>query len=247
MGHGHATMGAAAWVALTATGSGALGLVPMEPQEVIAGALITAGFALWPDSDHHSGTIAHSLPPLSNLLTRGVGAISGGHRQATHSLLGIAVTVVLALALALLRVDVPGHPDFQLGAWLLVLLPVAFAARALRLTRDWLSAWAVAAGVATGAIWFAPESLWWLPLAAGLGCAVHILGDLLTTQGVPVLWPWKPAPAVETMLWKSNGFFAVPILGTAGSAREWVFVTAINLYLAWVGYEATAAWLPEIL
>ncbi|GAA4428622.1 hypothetical protein GCM10023169_29970 [Georgenia halophila] len=78
---------------------------------------------------------------------------------------------------------IPGHPDFQLGAWLLVLLMVAFAARALRLTRGSVSSWIVALAAATVAVWFAPAHLWWLPLAVGVGCVVHVAGDALTTQG----------------------------------------------------------------
>src|SRR5699024_3556816 len=78
MGHGHATMGAAGWIARTGTTAG-LGLLHMEPAQIAAGALITAGAALLPDADHHSGTIAYSLPPLSGLITRAVGQASGGH------------------------------------------------------------------------------------------------------------------------------------------------------------------------
>lgn len=234
MGHGHATTGAAAWVALTTTTSGGLGVVPMSTEHVVAGALVTAGAALLPDSDHHSGTIAHSLPPLSNVITRGVGALTGGHRHGTHSLLGVTVAFALAWVLAPLRVDVPGHPDFQLGAWLLVLLMVSFAARALRLTRGWLSSWAIALGAATAAVWFAPDQMWWLPMAVGIGCVTHVLGDALTTQGVPLLWPFTPTPTIPSPLWRENGYMAVPILGTAGSLREWGFVLAINVYLLWM-------------
>src|SRR5690606_30760854 len=96
MGHAHATTGAAAWVAITTVGAEPLGLAPLGVEQILAGALVTAGAALLPDADHHSGTIAHSLPPLSNIVTSAVGTIAGGHRHATHSLLGILVTFTLA-------------------------------------------------------------------------------------------------------------------------------------------------------
>lgn len=242
MGHGHATMGAVGWLALTATTTGALGVIPMSPAEVAAGAVVTAGAALLPDADHHNGTIAHSLPPVSTVITRAVGQASGGHRHGTHSLLGVLAAFALAWLLAPVRLDLPWglHDDFQLGAWLLIVLMVSFAAKALRITRGWRTSWAVAVGAGTAAVWFAPEQLWWLPLSVGMGAFIHILGDALTVQGVPLLWPWRPSPAVETPVWKKNGHFAIPVLGTAGSAREWVFVVALDLYLLWVLLESLA-------
>lgn len=242
MGHGHATMGAAAWVALTSTASGALGLVPMSPAHVLTGAVVCAGAALLPDADHHSGTLAHSLPPVSTVLTRVVGQVSGGHRHATHSLLGVLGCFALAWALAPLRLDLPWGlaQDYQVGAWLLVVLTTAFAARALHLTRGWASSWAAALLSGSATIYYAPEQIWWLPVAVGVGAMVHLLGDLLTVQGIPLLWPLRPKPIVETALWKNNGHFAVPALGNAGSVREWVMVMGLNVYILVVGVETFA-------
>src|SRR5690625_80571 len=218
MGHGHATMGAVGWVALTSTSAGALGVLLMAPAQVAAGALVTAGAALLPDADHHNGTIAHSLPPVSGVVTRFVGQASGGHRHGTHSLVGVLIASALAWALAPLRIDLPWGlaDDFQIGAWVLALLRVAVAAKQVRRHRRWKAAWIVSVSAATAAVYFAPEQLWWLPLSVGMGCAIHILGDVLTAQGCPLLWPWRPSPLVETPLWKKNGHFALPALGNAG-------------------------------
>lgn len=230
MGHGHAVMGAAAWVAATAPTMIGLGGLPAS--QVLVGGVVTAGAALLPDADHHSATISRSLPPVSSLLARAIAAISGGHRQGTHSLIGIAAFSFLAGLLATPRIEVAGHL-FQIGSWILVVLLVAFAAKALRLTRGWLSCWALAVVAATGLVWFAPASLWWLPASVGLGVGIHILGDLLTTDGVALLWPWK------------TGRIAVPLLGNAGSVREWILVTALYGYLAWFGLypQIPAGWL----
>ena len=233
MGHSHATTGAAAWVAVTATVPGALGLVPLSPAEILAGAVVTAGAALLPDVDHRSGTIAHSLPPVSRWVTRWVGQISGGHRHGTHSLLGILAFGLLARALSTVRVPIRGE-EFQLGAWLMIILLVAFAARALHLTRGRFSSWLVAVGTASAVTWFAPETMWWLPASVVLGCTVHILGDALTVDGVPPFWPVRPKPLVESPLWRDNGHLALPLLGPAGSKREWVLISAVDLYLAYV-------------
>src|SRR5699024_2408480 len=148
----------------------------LPPSAVVAGAVVTAGAALLPDADHHNGTIAHSLPPLSQAITRTIGTASGGHRHATHSLLGAACRFALAWALAPLRIDLPAGlgDDFQAGAWLLVVLMTAFAAKALRLTRGWVTSWGVALAGATAATVYAPDQIWWLPLAVGAGALIHL-------------------------------------------------------------------------
>ena len=220
MGHGHAVMGAAAWVTLTSSSLAGLGHLPGE--QVIVGSVVTAGAALLPDADHHSATISRSLPPVSGWMARGIAGIAGGHRQGTHSLIGLAAFALLALVLTNVRAPVMGT-DFQVGAWLLTVLLVAFAAKALRLTRGWLSCWILATAAASTLIWFAPTAAWWLPLSIGVGVAIHILGDLLTDQGVALLWPW------------SNERIALPLLGTAGSVREWLLVGCLYVYLIWVG------------
>src|SRR5699024_819466 len=122
-------------------------------------------------------------------------------------------------ALAPLRINLPGGlgEDFQAGAWILVVLMTAFAAKALRLTRGWITSWALALGGATAAIIYAPEATWWLPLAVGAGALIHLIGDALTVEGIPLLWPWRPNPPAETAVWKNNGHFALPLLGNAGS------------------------------
>ena len=68
MGVTHATSGAAAWIAITSTlplvSSGAY---PLDPVGVLAGTAVCAGAALLPDADHHSATIAHSVPIVGRL------------------------------------------------------------------------------------------------------------------------------------------------------------------------------------
>lgn len=78
MGGHHAACGAAAWVAVTSTAPYTLGFYPVSDVGVITGAIVCAGAALLPDADHHSGTIAHSLPPVSEGVANLVETISGG-------------------------------------------------------------------------------------------------------------------------------------------------------------------------
>lgn len=106
-------------------------------------------------------------------------------------------------------------------------------------------------GVATGAVMavFLPEADLWLPLCVTLGYAVHLAGDLLTEQGVPLLWPLpiKSPTAlhhipVVNRIWMPNGHFALPVLGTPGSMRETVLLFLLTLYcMAAVAFPAAVA------
>ena len=105
----------------------------------------STGAALVPDADHHNATIAHSLPPLSNAVCAGVGALAGGHRRGTHSLIGLAAFVAVAWIAGFFadlawRPPIPGLPRLrafqrqQLGVML------AWASRRLHLSEpDWVS------------------------------------------------------------------------------------------------------------
>jgi membrane-bound metal-dependent hydrolase YbcI (DUF457 family) len=107
---------------------------------------------------------------------------------------------------------------------------------------------------------FAPEEWYWMPFCVALGCVVHILGDLITTNGVPLFWPLKPrsprwmrdGKGIELdHLWRRGGNIALPILGNAGSAREWALLVPISLYavvgivwalLSQMGYDTMGLW-----
>ena len=257
MGAHHAACGAAAWVAATTRielGLGPLaavlpvmpesvtlgfGLLDVSPVGVVTGALVTAGAALLPDADHHSATIAHSLPPLSNLFCAGVGAISGGHRRGTHSLLGVAAFVAVAFVAGLWTVETADFGIIYPGAGLLTVLLVSFAAQALKIIPDRMRRPPWALGLTAGAFVtpFAPEEQFWFPLAVGVGVVVHILGDMLTTGGCNPVYPFRirrprslAKLPVVAQVWRPNGNIAVPVLGNAGSLREWCLLVPVSLY-----------------
>jgi membrane-bound metal-dependent hydrolase YbcI (DUF457 family) len=261
MGAHHAACGAAAWVAATTqiqvhpgllvpalpeSVTLGLGLLDVSPVGVVTGALVTAGAALLPDADHHSATIAQSLPPLSNVFCAAVGAISGGHRRGTHSLLGVIAFVAVAFLAGLWTVETTQFGTVYPGAGLLTVLLVSFAAKALRIIPDRMrrSPWAV--GLTAGAFVtaFAPEEQFWFPLAVGIGVVVHILGDMLTTGGCNPAYPFRlrrprrlAHVPVLAQVWRPNGNIAVPLLGNAGSVREWCLLVPVSLYavggIAW--------------
>src|SRR5690625_1396087 len=82
-----------------------LGMLDAGPAGVLLGSVICAGAALLPDIDHHNASIAHSLPPLTTAMARLFQTASGGHRNGTHSILGILFFGLIALFAGFLAVE----------------------------------------------------------------------------------------------------------------------------------------------
>jgi membrane-bound metal-dependent hydrolase YbcI (DUF457 family) len=238
MGGHHAASGAAAWVAVASTGPYTLGWYPLDATGILIGGMATAGTALICDWDHRSSTVAHSLPPLSNLIAVGIENASGGHRQGTHSVLGGAFFVLLAALVAQFQVATPWG-ELSVGAGLLCMFLINIAAKALKLfpRSGWITNWIFGLSMAGLVTWYAPEQWTWLPVSMLTGVVVHIVGDLITTGGVPLLWPLviKPprflrrVPLVKSV-WRSNGALSLPLLGRAGSRREWLVLIPVSAY-----------------
>lgn len=258
MGVNHATSGAAVWFAATAAlPSLGTDLYPLAAPGVLAGALVCAGAALLPDADHHSGTIAHSVPVLGRLVAREIESASGGHRHGFHSVLAGALVTLLAVLVGRFTATVPGLGLVPVGPAIATVALICFAVKARALVRRWSTAWALGLLAAIAVLVFSPDNHTWFPVAVGLGFITHIAGDLLTVEGVPSpMWPvsiapprgWSRTPGLRA-LWKRNGFIAVPLLGHAGSYRETVLGTALGLYCvyAFVVVGARAIGMPLVL
>lgn len=263
-GYSHAVTGAAGWMAVTSTSGIALGAYEVSAAVSVAGSLLCAGAALAPDMDHHSGTIAKSLPPVTEWMAAGTETISGGHRHGTHSIIGVVAFTALAAASLLLTLEVEGR-TVALGAGIYAVFLVAFALKALGISRELgsssgssavkallgsvLGPWILSLGTAGVATWYLAYTWDWLVVCIALGTFIHILGDGLTPQGVPWLWPWNPAPPralkqapavgwIVRVVWQDNGYFRLPLLGTVtfdkdrGLAR---FFNRENLLIMAVG------------
>lgn len=243
-------------------GSGAL---PVGDAGVVTGALICAGAALLPDIDHPRGTVARSLPPFSSWLARSVAGLSGGHRRGTHSVIGLLAFTLLAWLLQNASLPVgdgmrwlarssgdPSAPGlvsllpgqvWPLAAVLSVLL-IAFAVKVLTFIPDRMSHanWPVAIGLGIVVAIHPPQHPWWFVIAVALGCAVHMIGDMVTTQGIHLLWPLRPRLPLPTAFYRGRSFVRFPVLGKAGSGLEIAVMTPISVY-AVVGLScALAAW-----
>jgi len=183
MGRTHAASGGLAFAVSAPLLSG-LG-VDLSPVGLAVGVVAAAGAAQLPDLDHPSSTVARALGPLSGALARVVAAISGGHRQGTHSLVGVASFTVLALL-----ADQAGTSGRTVVA--VLLLVFASAGLHLRLSRAPVLHLAVCALAGFVIVAACPEvSGGVVPVAVVVGAAAHLFGDALTREGIPVLWPLR--------------------------------------------------------
>jgi|ERR1022692_303823 membrane-bound metal-dependent hydrolase YbcI (DUF457 family) len=145
-------------------------------------AALTAGFATLSDLDSVGSCAARSLGFLSKGFAYLVRSVSGGHRHATHSAVGVAVFT----AVAWLACHYRGEPYGRAVLAAFLALAIAAGLRALRLGGHYADVLAI--GAAAGIAWYG----WYLaliPLAAMVGTATHIAGDCLTDVGCPLLWP----------------------------------------------------------
>lgn len=267
-GHTHALSGAAAWLAVTSPSVIATGGYDQSTSVCLAGSVLCAGAALLPDVDHHNGTIAHSLPPLSGVVCKNVEHLSGGHRHATHSWLGVAIFSVMTWA-STLGVATIGGRTVAIGAGIVAAIMIAFAAKSLKLTdglglkgnagsflKSNAGSWFIAIAGAGCATWFLDYQWTWLVACVGIGAFIHCVGDTLTVEGVPWLWPWNPKPPavirpLVKWIWHSNGYFAFPILGHTESSREEFFGVLLGGYvvyqIVYFASIATATPIPYVI
>lgn len=186
------------------------------------------GYALLPDLDQggvtrhgvHGSSAARTWGPFTAGMAQFVGWVARGHRKGTHSLIGFALLGLLAQLATY-------HPA---STFFLVMLSVGLALRGAawiipgRLEKTWpinLVASVAAAGwITTNGI-----NLEWLPLAVIGGCLAHILGDMLTPEGVPLFYP----------LIKRN--FGVPLFTTGTWIETWV-VAVLGALVAYGLYAA---------
>jgi len=176
LGHSHALSGA-----VTGIATGIFLHLPVPQIAALAG--FTAGMALLPDLDKCGSSPARCLGFLSEAIAWAAGRISGGHRHATHSVLGVAIFTGLAWACCQFRHDWAG----KAGLALLLTLSAAAALEALHVARGH-AADILAIGVAAGVVWFG-YGLRLIPVAVLVGCSTHIAGDMLTDSGCMLGFP----------------------------------------------------------
>ena len=151
-----------------------------------------------------------------------VGAISGGHRKGTHSLIGLIA--FWAIAYFSIQLTYQGVPWVSL---ILAGFSGGLALRVLGAPGGWIGA------IILGYAAYTTGSLSLLPWAISVGATIHLIGDALTTRGILPLYPIILKPPAASALWKKSGYMALPLLGDAGSAREKGLVLLLTLYIGW--------------
>ena len=190
MGGHHAASGAAAWVAIASTGPYALGWYPLDPTGIVIGAATRAlpWCATGTTAPAPSRTPCRRCPKCNcGWASRTPAAGTGRARircwgqPSSCFLQPWPARSSCRRALGLLSV----------GAGVLCMFMINIAAKALKLfpKSGWISNWVFALIMAGLVTWFAPHQWTWLPVSMPNGVLVHIVGDIVTTGGVPLLWP----------------------------------------------------------
>lgn len=236
----------------------------------VAVAAVAGGWALWPDLDQggikgdqvHGSTAARTWGPVTALMAAGVGKAADGHRNGTHSLPGVAVFTLLAWLATL-------HP---VSTSILVALSVGLGLRAAswlipgRREKDWTINLAVSAAVAYalvfGTAWqstplplvgqvgftVTPVEFGWLPAVAAVGMLAHILGDMLTPEGCPLLWPFSKrrfGVGLFTTSTPVEALVVVPALAglmVLGFANAGLLDPVIDALAGWAGGPTLGYW-----
>jgi membrane-bound metal-dependent hydrolase YbcI (DUF457 family) len=229
----HAVMGLAAWgaVSLLAVTHG----VHVDTQTWISGAALTSGSALLPDLDHPPSTVARSFGPVTRVLSRGVNQVSvgiynvtrlkgdphrnGGHRTFTHTAVFAALGGTVAAALVLLH-----NPWITAG---LLFFLTGLGVRGL--LHEWDHAAdtfvvIVLSSIITWQCWTwshtGGDKAAWVGLTVLVGCLAHCVGDAVTEEGCPILWPvpvgrhlWYPIGLPKPMRYRTGGKVELMFVG----------------------------------
>jgi hypothetical protein len=218
--------------------------------------VVAAGAAALCDLDQCGSTAARTYGFASNLVARAVHHLTGGHREGTHSGVGVAgFTGYSALTLAAISAPLPLIISAR-DTWTLSIIVHAAAAVALAVMLAFilasliqsLTTWGrrhhhqadLAAGTlaALAVTHTTLPGMSALPAAVFVGVTAHILGDMLTEHGCPLLWPWSEHRFhlhPVKWLWFKTGHWPEHVIAAG--------LVAANLWFAWstTGLAAYAA------
>lgn len=246
----HAISGLAAWAAVTSlANTHAIG--QLSPKTWVVGATLASGAALLPDIDHPKSTVARTFGGISRGFSAAISGLSGflyrltrtkrdSNREGTHR--GFTHTVVFAIIAGLITTAIVQTSD---GTALGVLM-FFFAGLAVR---GIMHSWSprrdailitVASLALTVACWMwagdQPTEAAAFGVAVMIGCIAHFIGDAITEQGCPMLWPiplggktWFPVAPPKLMRMKTGGRVEMVLIGP-GLTIMAVCLSAIVLY-----------------
>jgi membrane-bound metal-dependent hydrolase YbcI (DUF457 family) len=208
----------------------------LSPAMVAVGTVVAAGAGILPDFDHPRATPARAFGPLSAALAWTVGKLAGGHRHGTHSIIGTAVFVALAVGAV--------HNAWALTAalWLCMGLAVrALWGRRKNRPNGRLDYGDVAgiihAAVAAYVAYRVAHSgidMAVVPWAVAVGYLAHLVGDSMTEMGVNWLWPHPHR-------------YRLASIDTGKAVEKWVVIPGLYAGLAATVYLSYPAWGPVLL
>lgn len=239
MGYNHVSCG-------LLTGVATLPIAPVAgPAAQTAWVLALGGASLLPDLDTTGSTAARMWGPLTRTLGALVGTLAQGHRQGTHD----AVLAPIAFAGVALLASL--HP-ITTGVVLALTIGLALRGLALRglalagvgrigaaanLLVSAIAAWVL---VAAGA-----HQIRLLPLVLAAGVLIHIAGDWLTDEGVPIpiAWIFGHRERLSVGLFGVNGplerALIAPLLSIAGVVLLWAHlgIHDVDSLVRWCGTQ----------
>ncbi|MEU6130956.1 metal-dependent hydrolase [Saccharopolyspora sp. NPDC047091] len=264
----HAMSGLAAWAAVTALADQHL-IGQLSPKTWVVGATLASGAALLPDIDHPKSTVASTFGSLSRGVSAMFSGISGflyrltrtkhdSDREGTHR--GFTHTVVFAVLAGLITTAIVQSTS-SIAIGVLMFTFAGLAVRGIMHTwnprRDALLI-TVASLALTVACWAWTGDQGTEAAALGvaviLGCVMHFLGDAITEQGCPMLWPipldgqtWYPVAPPKTMRMRTGGKVEMVLVGPALTIVAVVLGAVVLYRVGAAPWIATLDLPPEIM
>jgi membrane-bound metal-dependent hydrolase YbcI (DUF457 family) len=217
MGRSHALSGALAFAGVSL-------VYPLSPAELVIGAAVTTGAALLPDIDHPQATVSNTFGPITRVFSWAIRTLAGGHRVGTHSIAGIAALALLAQAGVNLRHSTTGRVILSV----VLILALSGVVRLFKIPGyldDFLPV-----PIAAGIVCFTSIPLAVVPPALALGCSIHVLGDMLTKQKIPIFWP------------VSDTGYALKFFKAGGPMENLIVVPAMVLGIGWTLWLHVSRW-----
>lgn len=221
MGKSHAMSGSAVALSGAALAIGPIAIGQQDLAVVMLYTSVFIGGTLWCDWDSNSATVVRSFGIFGKGFHELINAIGlliynltktkydekkeNGHRTFFHTPVAAILTGLIISLLASLPGKIPlwGH-NYTLGQIFSLIIMWMFLhvgltgifEKSIKKARKMMGVYIIM-GVSLlatfGVSRFLPEqeTYWWLGFAAAGGMIVHMLGDMITKMGVPLLWPLK--------------------------------------------------------
>ena len=249
MGRSHALSGAAVWLAGSWVADQFFDK-HQSPLYLALGTAVCAGGALLPDLDlsgkvttgQGGATVAHTFGRVSMFVAEVVEKLSvgiytatrlqhdpkrdNGHRTFTHTL---PFTVLMGWGATYLCT--------QFGKWAVLSILFFTIGLAVRgVFEQWAkkAGWVITTLVSAAAAYYAFLNLDagrgypLLGFALGIGCFVHLMGDIITSAGVPILWP-IPTGIKKIQMWRMIGVPNAISVEVGGKVEKFVLQGAFTI------------------